>query len=425
MGGDPYPSRMRFGLTLPHYGFSLPGGEPITFGAVVESARRAERLGFDSVWVSDHFFYSFGRYGADPAPIASIEPLTAIAGLASLTERIRLGTLVLGAPFRHPSIVAKMAATIDAIAGGRLDLGVGAGWLEQEFGAFGYRYGSIGERFEILEETLQVLHGLFSGEPTSFDGPTLRLRDARSLPASVQPRIPVWVGGKGGPKVLRLAARYADGWNGAWRWTPETYGERVAAAREACERAGRDPATFRLSAGLYTLLGDDDRTFRATFERGAASMPGDAMRGDTEETWRADTLSGTPDQAIERVRAFEQIGVEEIVVAPWVLPFSEQEPEIVELFAERVLPAFRRDRRDTSVPAPDALGAAVAVLREADGPLHWTVIQDRALRAGHLDPFRTPDVRKNLLAALRRGVRDGTLVAVDRGVYGLAPSSDG
>ncbi|HEY7761495.1 MAG TPA: LLM class flavin-dependent oxidoreductase [Actinomycetota bacterium] len=411
---------MRFGLTLPHYGFSLPGEEPITFEAVADSARRAERLGFDSVWISDHFFYSFGRYGADPAPIAAIEPLTAIAGLATLTERIRLGTLVLGAPFRHPSIVAKMATTIDAIAGGRLDLGIGAGWLEQEFDAFGYPFGSIGERFDTLEETLQVLHGLLSGEATSFDGPTVRLREARALPAS-EPRIPVWVGGKGGPKVLRLAARYADGWNGAWRWTPESYGQRARAARQACEREGRDPATFRLSVGLYSLLGQDDRAFRARFARAAASMPGDAMREENEETWRADTLSGTPDQAIERVRAFEDLGVEEIVIAPWVLPFSEQEPEIVELFAERVLPAFRADRRDVPVPGPDALGAAVAVLHEAEEPLHWTVIQDRALRAGHLDPFATSNVRKDLLAALRTGVREGVLVTVDRGVYALAP----
>jgi probable F420-dependent oxidoreductase len=415
---------MRFGLTLPHYGFSLPGGAPITFEAVADSAIRAERLGFDSVWISDHFFYSFGRYGADPAPIASIEPLTAIAGLASITERIRLGTLVLGAPFRHPSILAKMATTIDAISGGRLDLGLGAGWLEQEFDAFGYRFGSVGERFDTLEETLQVLQGLLSGEPTWFDGPTVRLREARALPRSVQPRIPVWVGGKGGPRVLRLAARHADGWNGAWRWTPETYGERAAAARSACEEAGRDPATFRLSAGLYSLLGEDDRSFRDLFARGVASMPGDALRGETEETWRADTLSGTPEQAIDRVRAFEELGVEEVVIAPWVLPFAEPEPEIVELFAEQVLPAFRQDRRDASVSTPAVLAAAVAVLREADEPLHWTVIQDRALRAGHLDPFTTPNVRRDLLAALRLGVREGTLVAVDRGVYGLAPQHD-
>jgi probable F420-dependent oxidoreductase len=332
---------MRFGLSLPHYGFSLPSGEPITFEAMAEWARRAERWGFDSAWISDHFFYSFGRYGADDAPIAAMEALTTIAGLATVTDRIRLGTLVLGAPFRHPSIVAKMATTIDRIAGGRLDLGVGAGWLEQEFDAFGYRFGTVGDRFDTLEEVLRVLQALFSGEPATLDGPTVRLRDARLLPASVQPRIPVWVGGKGGPRLLRLAARYADGWNGAWRWTPGSYADRATTAREACDREGRDPATFRFSLGLYALLGEDERSFRGVFERAAASMPGGAMREESEATWRADTLSGTPEQAIERVRAFEAIGVEEIVVAPWVLPFSVPEPEVVELFAERVLPAFR------------------------------------------------------------------------------------
>jgi probable F420-dependent oxidoreductase len=331
---------MRFGLSLPHYGFSLPGGAPITFDAMSEWAVRAERAGFDSIWISDHFFYSFARYGDDPMPIAAVEPLTAIAGLATVTERIRLGTLVLSAPFRHPSIVAKMATTIDAISGGRLDLGVGAGWLEQEFTAFGYAYGSIGDRFDTLEETLQVLQALVAGEPATFDGPTVALRGARLVPAPVQPRIPVWVGGKGGPRLLRLAARHADGWNAAWRWTPKAYGERAAAARAACEVEGRDPSTFRLSLGLYSLLGETDGAFLEAFERGRSSMPGNAMRGETEASWRADTLSGTPEQVIERIRTFEALGVEEIVIAPWVLPFSVPEPEVVDLFAEQVLPAF-------------------------------------------------------------------------------------
>lgn len=332
---------MRFGLSLPHYGFSLPEGAPITFDAMAEWAIRAERFGFDSVWISDHFFYSFARYGADPGPIAAVEPLTAIAGLAAVTKRIRLGTLVLGAPFRHPSIVAKMATTIDAISDGRLDLGVGAGWLEAEFTAFGYQYGAVGDRFDTLEESLQVLQALLSGERVSFEGATITLRDARATPTSVQSRIPVWVGGKGGPRLMRLAARHADGWNAVWRWSPEAYAERAQAARAACEHEDRDPSTFRFSVGLYSLLGETDEAFRDVLARGKASMPGDAMREETESAWRADTLSGTPDQVIERVRAFEAIGVEEIVVAPWVLPFSVVEPHMVELFAERVLPEFR------------------------------------------------------------------------------------
>jgi probable F420-dependent oxidoreductase len=332
---------VRYGLALPHYGFSLPDGAPITFEALAGWARRAESMGFDSVWLSDHFFYTFARYGGDPSPIASLEPMTSLAGIAAVTERVRLGTLVLGSPFRHPALVAKMATTIDGISGGRLDLGVGAGWMKEEFDAFGYRYGTVGERFDILEETLQVLEALGSGAPTTFDGPTVSLRDARLLPAPVQPAIPVWVGGKGGPRLLRLAARYAAGWNAVWRWSPQDYAERAAAARLACEREGRDPGTFRFSVGLYGVIGRDEADARAAFERGRAGFPAGAMGADTYDTWRADTLSGTPSQILERAQAFEDAGVEEIVWSPWVLPFAIPEPEQVELFAGEVLGASR------------------------------------------------------------------------------------
>ncbi len=332
---------MRFGLSLPHYGFSLPG-EPVSFEALASWARRAEQLGFDSVWVSDHFFYSFARFGGDPAPIASLEPLTSLAGLAAVTDRVRLGVLVLGAPFRHPGTVGKMAATIDQVSGGRLELGVGAGWLEQEFEAFGYRFGTVGDRFDALEDTLVILSGLLGGEgPITHDGPVWSVRDARLLPAPVQQPLPLWVGGKGGPRLLRLAATHAVGWNTVWRFPEAWYRERVAAARALCEEGGRDPATFGLSAGFYALVGDDEAEARAIFERGRAAMPGRAMDADTYEGWCAETLSGTPGQVIERVMALEELGVEEIIVAPWVLPFAVPEPELVERFVERVIAPLR------------------------------------------------------------------------------------
>jgi probable F420-dependent oxidoreductase len=333
---------MRFGLSLPQYGFSLPRREPISFEAMAGWARRAETMGFDSVWVSDHFFYSFGRYGGDPAPIDAIEPLGALAGLAALTDRVRLGVLVLCSAFRHPAMVSKMANTVDGISGGRLELGVGAGWLEDEFSAFGYRFGDVGERFAVLEETLEVLEAFRSGDPVTFDGPTVSLRGARALPISVQrPGVPVWLGGKGGPRLLDLAARHAAGWNTVWRWSPEAYEARVVVAAQACESIGRDPASFRLSVGLYGLMGEDDAAAVAAFERGRAAMPGGAMDHESFEDWRADTLSGTPEQVIERVRAFEAIGVEELVLSPWVLPFAIHEPEQVDLFAERVMGPLR------------------------------------------------------------------------------------
>jgi probable F420-dependent oxidoreductase len=332
---------MRFGLSVPHYGFSLPTRDPITFDAMAGWAIRAENLGFDSVWVSDHLFYTFARYGVGSSPIASLEPMTALAGLAAVTQRVRLGTLVLGAPFRHPALVAKMATTIDAISAGRFDLGVGAGWLEDEFTAFGYPYPAVGERFRVLEETLEVLEALGSGSPATYDGPQVSLRNARLLPAPVQPHIPVWVGGKGGPRLLALAARLADGWNSVWRWSPEAYGARAAAALRSCEAIGRDPRTFRFSVGLYSLIGATETDARRVFERARTAMPGGALDDESYEAWRADTLSGTPEQIIERVRAFEEIGVEEIVVAPWVLPFAIHEAEQVEVFAECVIRPLR------------------------------------------------------------------------------------
>jgi probable F420-dependent oxidoreductase len=330
---------MRFGLSLPHYGFSFPSGQ-ISFADATGWARRAEDLGFDSVWVSDHFFYSFARYGADPSPIASLEPLTTLAGVAAVTDRIRLGTLVLCAAFRHPALLAKAATSIDLVSGGRLDLGLGAGWLAEEFEAFGYRFGSAGERFAVLEESVEVLEQLFVGEAVTYQGPTVTLREALLRPAPARPP-PLWVGGKGGPRLLRLAARLADGWNVVWRMSPEVYAKKVSDVRAACEAEGRDPATFGLSVGLYSLLGEDDAAARAAFERGRAAAPGNAMAADDYETWQADTLSGTPEQILERVAAFESLGVREIIVAPWVVPFAIHEPEQVELFAERVIASSR------------------------------------------------------------------------------------
>jgi alkanesulfonate monooxygenase SsuD/methylene tetrahydromethanopterin reductase-like flavin-dependent oxidoreductase (luciferase family) len=149
------------------------------------------------------------------------------------------------------------------------------------------------------------------------------------------------VGGKGGPRLLRLIAAHADGWNVVWRVEPEDYAARVTAAREAFEAAGRDPSTLRLSVGLYSIVAEDGAAAEAAFERGRARFPGGAMDADTWQGWRADTLSGTPEQAIERIRRLEELGVEEIVISPSVLPFAVDDPEMVDLLAERVMAPLR------------------------------------------------------------------------------------
>jgi probable F420-dependent oxidoreductase len=333
---------MRFGLALPHYDFSLPEGEPVSFRRVAEHAQRAESLGFDSVWISDHFLYTFARYGGDDRALGSLEALTTIAGIAALTEQVRIGSLVLCAPFRHPAIVSKMAATIDGISGGRLDLGLGAGWLREEFVAFGYEFGSVGERFQQLEDTLQALEALFGDEPATLELHDVHLRDARILPGPVQkPRPPIWLGGKGGKRLLGLAARHADGWNTAWRRSVSEYRGNLDVARRACEATGRDPATLRLSVGLHSLVAEDERAVSDLFEEGRRGFPGGAMAEENLETWCADTLSGTPERVIERVRAFEDLGVEELIISPWVLPFSMPRPEMLDVFAHAVMGPLR------------------------------------------------------------------------------------
>ena len=241
---------MRFGLTLPHYGFSLPTGE-IAFTDAAGWARRAETLGFDSVWVSDHFFYSFARYGADPSPIASLEPLATLAGVAAVTDRVRLGTLVLCAAFRHPALLARAATSIDLLSGGRLDLGLGAGWMAEEFEAFGFRFGSAGERFGILEETVEVLGQLFGGEEVTYDGRHVSLRQAVLRPAPDRP-LPLWLGGRGvlgsfgSPPASRTVGTSCGGWRPRpTRGRSPTSGQRarpkVAIRPRSVSRSGSTP----------------------------------------------------------------------------------------------------------------------------------------------------------------------------------------
>ncbi len=333
---------MRFGLSLPHYDFSLPGGEPASFQGIAEHAQLAERLGFDSVWVSDHFFYSLARYGAGDELHGSLEPMTTLAALAAVTERVRLGTLVLSAPFRHPAILAKMAAAVDLYSGGRLDLGIGAGWYEAEFDAFGYPFGTVGERFAVLEETLEALDRLLVEGPADFEGRNVRLQKAYNHPLPAQrPRPPVWLGAKGGERSLRLAARHADGWNTVWRWTAGAYAERVTVARRICEEEGRDPSTLRLSLGLYTLVGEDPSDLVARFRALQRWTPGGALDGELLDAYMRDTLTGTVEQVVERIARFAALGVEEIIVAPASLPFAVPDPSMLELFAEGVIAPVR------------------------------------------------------------------------------------
>ena len=333
---------MRIGLALPQYDFSLPGVDPIRFDAVAEVAVRAEQLGFESLWVSDHFFSTLERYGGGPTRYGALEPLATLASLAPLTERVRLGTLVLSAGFRHPAILAKSAAAIDRLSNGRLELGIGAGWFEEEYEAFGYEFGTVGERFGLLEDTLAYLRALSGPEPVTFEARRFELKEAYNHPRPVQePWPPLVVGGKGGPRMLRIAARHADGWNTVWRWTPEDYARRAAAAREACEREERDPAGFRLSLGLFTVVGEDEADVKRRYELIGERMPAGVVESTPLESLREDGLVGTREQVLERIGAFAELGVSELVVCAAPVWFALPDPSMLDVLAESVLPAAR------------------------------------------------------------------------------------
>jgi probable F420-dependent oxidoreductase len=334
---------MRIGLALPHYDYSFPNGEPLAWERLVEAARRAESLGFDSIWISDHFFLDLARYGGPAEPAGTFEPFTALAGLAMATERIRLGTLVACAPFRHPAHVAKMATALDLISGGRFDLGIGAGWYEPEFAAFGYEFPSNGDRFALLEESVQVLAGLFAEGPFTHEGKRFQLEAAFNHPRPAQPNgPPIWVGGKGGDRLLRLVAGHASGWNTVWKRTVDSFAERADKLRRTAEATGRDPESVRLSIGLYTLVGEDERDVASRFRTLQRWTPGGALDGERLEAYARETLTGTPDACLEKLAGFARAGAEEFIVGAGSVPFSVADWSMVELAAEALIPGAHR-----------------------------------------------------------------------------------
>jgi probable F420-dependent oxidoreductase len=331
---------MQLGLALPHYDISFPDRQPASFDRVARYAELAESLGFFQAWVSDHFWLDLERYGGPAGRQGTPECWTMLSALAMRTSRVRLGTLVLAAGFRPPTLLAKMAATFDQLSGGRLDLGLGAGWNAAEFTENGLPFPRPGERLVMLEEALQVLRALLDagGAPASFEGRYYRAEQAPVVPGAVQrPHPPLWVGGKG-DRLLGVVARAADGWNLCWSVTPGEYQERLEVLAAACRRAGREPADVRRSLGLSTLLGRDADDLVARWRRLQAWTPGGILDGVELRDWAASRLVGTPDEVVAQLRAWQQRGVEQVICSYAGLPFSVFEDEQLQLTAEGVLP---------------------------------------------------------------------------------------
>lgn len=270
------------------------------YETMLRQAQRAEALGFDGWFRSDHYLVMGDRSGL-PGPT---DAWTTLAGLARETTRIRLGTLVSSMTFRYPGILAIQVAQVDAMSGGRAELGLGTGWYTQEHAAYGIPFPE--KRFGPLEEQLAIVTGLWAtpeGETFSYAGEHYSLTDSPALPKPVQSPVPVIVGGGGPRRTPQLAARYATEFNIGFV-DEATIAEKFAGARAACEAEGRDPASLKLSAALPTVVAAN----RADLERRCAAVGIDpAHAGGSAE---ANVLVGTPEQVVEKLTRLRALGAD-------------------------------------------------------------------------------------------------------------------
>jgi F420-dependent oxidoreductase-like protein len=289
----------------------IEGQEGVTWEQWLSLALACEEHGFEALFRSDHYYSVMG------APErGSTDGWTLLAALAARTERIRLGTLVSPVTFRHPTVLAKAATTVDEISGGRAELGLGAGWWTEEHETHGFPFPPVPERMEMLAEQLEIVHGLYQEALFTFEGRHYTLRDCLFLPKPVQqPHLPVIVGGKGGASIARLAARWADEYN-TFFVKPDEARARFGRVRDAVEAEGRDQDSFVTSLMAQVAVGADHEDLIRRVERlmqldpDARGSPDEYL----EEMRGQGAVVGTPDQAVERLAAFEAAGVQRIML---------------------------------------------------------------------------------------------------------------
>lgn len=293
-----------------------------TYDDLLAVARAAEQLGYGAFFRSDHYL-GMGTRG-EPGPT---DAWITLAGLARDTETIRLGTLMTSATFRHPGVLAISVAGVDQMSGGRVELGLGAGWFEAEHAAYGIPFPATGERFDRLEESLAVITGLWDtapGEDFAFDGQHYRLVDSPALPKPVQsPRPPLLVGGKGARRTPALAARYADEFNIPFE-SVEFTATQFGRVRDACATAGRDPDSLTYSNALVLCCGKDEAEVRGR---------ADAIGRDADEL-RAHGLAGTPSEVVDTIGRYAEVGATRLYLQ--VLDLADLDH--LELVAAEVMP---------------------------------------------------------------------------------------
>ena len=287
--------------------------------------RHAEEVGLDWASVFDHFL----PIQSDPTG-PCFEGLTLLAAMAAHTERLRCGVIVCGVTYRNPAVLANIATTIDHISGGRMDLGLGAAWYEDEHRQYGFDFPRIGVRMDMLDDACRIVRALWTQERATVEGKHFSVRDALCEPKPLQAPMPLWIGGSGERRTLRIVAEHATGWNTFFGDVAE-YRHKLDVLNGHCAAVGRDPGEIRKQVVLRAVL---DETEAAARERLAEQA---AVRGVPVEQFGEGMIVGTPEQCAERLGPHLDAGVEDFLV----LARPPADNRTIELFARQVAPAVR------------------------------------------------------------------------------------
>jgi F420-dependent oxidoreductase-like protein len=257
--------------------------------------RRIEDLGYGWISIWDHFYGATGR----PDDAACLEAVAMHAALACSTTKVRCGSLVYSVGYRHPAVLAKAITAIDQLSGGRADMGIGAGWAQVEYQAYGIPFPDVKTRMDQLEEGIQCLRGLLHDDVTTFDGQHFTLTEARNEPRPLQSKLPIWIGGGGEKRTLRIAARHADGWNVPFI-SPDEFARKNAVLDQHCADVGRDPAEIKRA--INTGLAFNEASLQQQF-------------GAIAEFVRPGVLTGTDDQVLDTIGRYVDAGADQVNIA--------------------------------------------------------------------------------------------------------------
>jgi len=309
----------------------IEGQEGVTWDDWVRLARLTEAHGLEGLFRSDHYT-AIIRADAD-----ALDAWATLAGLAAITERIRLGTLVSPATFRHPSVLARMAVTVDHISGGRVEVGMGSGWYEREHEAHGFPFLDGKQRFDLFAEQVEIVVRSWTGERFDYTGTAYELRDQQALPVPVQqPHPPLVLGGTVKPRFAALAARYATEVNTLGASNDELR-ERKRVLDRACAEHGRDPSTLAFSVMTSCFVGSDraeavDRVARFLAVRGDDTDPAKQLE-ERRDRW----LAGSVEEVAARIEELRELGVTRV----FLQHLNHSDDEMVALIGERLVPSLR------------------------------------------------------------------------------------